>query len=95
MQEILPIARVAGRVQLGGHFVPEETIRRRHAAGLRNFFNLYSPIADSWSFYDNTDINGYRLMSQTARVDASMQILDNELWDPHSSESRWGNGHER
>jgi predicted ABC-type ATPase len=28
-------------------FAPWETIRRRHAVGLRNFFQLYGPIAKS------------------------------------------------
>ena len=37
----LAIARVATRVQEGGHHVPDETIRRRYHAGLRNFFRLY------------------------------------------------------
>jgi|SRR5579872_5446954 len=39
------IKRVYERKHLGGHFVPEATIRRRYAGGLRNFFELYSPIA--------------------------------------------------
>lgn len=33
----LAIARVCQRVKAGGHNVPEETIRRRFASGLRNF----------------------------------------------------------
>jgi predicted ABC-type ATPase len=48
------IERVYERKALGGHFVPEETIRRRYEGGLRNFFELYSPIAERWKFYDNT-----------------------------------------
>ena len=48
------IARVAERVRMGGHNVPEETIERRYHAGLKNFFNLYRPLADSWYFYDNS-----------------------------------------
>jgi predicted ABC-type ATPase len=34
------VARVAERVRAGGHDVPEATIRRRYAAGLKNFFTL-------------------------------------------------------
>ena len=37
----LAVARVAQRVALGGHDIPEDVIRRRYQAGLRNFFNLY------------------------------------------------------
>lgn len=50
----MAIARVAQRVRLGGHDIPEATIRRRYAAGLRNFFRLFQPIATSWRMYDNS-----------------------------------------
>lgn len=47
------IARVAGRVRQGGHGIPEGVIRRRFAAGLRNFENAYKPAVDAWAKYDN------------------------------------------
>jgi predicted ABC-type ATPase len=50
----LAIKRVATRVRMGGHYVPDETVVRRHAGGLRNFFELYRPIADTWRCYDST-----------------------------------------
>jgi predicted ABC-type ATPase len=50
----LAVARVANRVRLGGHNVPESTIRRRYTAGLRNFFRLYMPLATTWKMIDNT-----------------------------------------
>ena len=49
------IARVALRVKQGGHFVPEDIIRRRFHAGMTNFRNLYAPLVDSWVLYDNSD----------------------------------------
>jgi predicted ABC-type ATPase len=48
------IARVAARVAQGGHFIPENVIRRRFAAGLRNFHAVYKKLADGWILYDNT-----------------------------------------
>lgn len=48
----LAVARVADRVKRGGHDVPEETVRRRHAAGLQNFARLYQPLATSWRLYN-------------------------------------------
>lgn len=45
---------VASRVRAGGHFVPEEIVRRRYERGLANFFSLYSPIADAWEMFDNS-----------------------------------------
>lgn len=52
----LAVQRVRKRVKQGGHDVPVETIERRYAAGLRNFFNLYKPLADRWRLYDNSRI---------------------------------------
>lgn len=49
----MAVRRVAARVRQGGHGVPEETVRRRFAKGLRNFQDVYSPLADAWSMYDN------------------------------------------
>lgn len=48
------IKRVAQRVRQGGHHIPEAVIRRRFAAGLENFRNLYAPAVDAWALYDNT-----------------------------------------
>lgn len=45
----LAIRRVAERVKLGSHSIEETTIRRRYFRGLKNFFELYQPLADSWS----------------------------------------------
>ncbi|MBP8289350.1 MAG: AAA family ATPase, partial [Chromatiaceae bacterium] len=48
----IAIARVAERVRLGGHDVPEVVIRRRYRRGLDNFFQLYREHADRWWLYD-------------------------------------------
>jgi predicted ABC-type ATPase len=50
----LCIERVANRVRLGGHHVPADIIRRRYERGLRNFFDLYRPIVDTWHVCDNS-----------------------------------------
>ena len=48
------IERVAQRVREGGHHVPEDVIRRRVVAGLRNFQEVYREIVDEWRLYDST-----------------------------------------
>lgn len=48
------IGRVAERVLSGGHFVPDETIRRRYSRSVRNFCELYRPVVTTWQVYDNT-----------------------------------------
>jgi len=52
--EDFAVDRVTERVRMGGHDVPEETIRRRYHAGLYNFFKLYRRLANKWYFYDNS-----------------------------------------
>lgn len=47
------IARVAQRVKQGGHDIPEKVIRRRFAAGLANFHQLYAPKVDAWMLFNN------------------------------------------
>lgn len=50
----LAIRRIAQRVKKGGHFIPENDVRRRFKRSLSNFINLYAELADSWTFRDNT-----------------------------------------
>jgi predicted ABC-type ATPase len=47
------IARVAERVRQGGHHIPDDVIRRRFAAGLRNFHEAYKSAVDAWALFDN------------------------------------------
>lgn len=77
--EELAISRVQARVKMGGHSVPEETIRRRYHSGLKNFFQLYRPIADSWRLYDNSDINRLNLIASGEKNIAS-KIEQADLW---------------
>lgn len=46
--------RVASRVASGGHNIPEDVIIRRYQAGLQNLFDIFIPIVDRWSLYDNS-----------------------------------------
>ena len=48
------IARVAERVRQGGHDIPEDVIRRRFTAGLRNFEELYKNEVHTWAKIDNS-----------------------------------------
>ncbi len=48
------LERVARRVKFGGHGIPDDTIRRRFEAGLRNLFQLYIPVVTSWRILDNS-----------------------------------------
>lgn len=45
--------RVANRVREGGHSIPIDAIRRRYAAGWRNFCDIYKHLVDFWAVYDS------------------------------------------
>ena len=51
---LLAVRRVKLRVSLGGHHVPSDVVQRRFGRSLSNFFNLYSPLADEWTLFDNS-----------------------------------------
>ena len=75
----LAIARVAARVQLGGHSIPEETIRRRYERSAKNFFELYRPIANAWTFFNA----GTKPATEIARYNErdGELIFDEALWN--------------
>ena len=75
----LAVFRVKERIKAGGHSVPEETIRRRYVAGLKNFFHLYNPLADSWQLYDNSNTNNLSLIASEIKHH-SLIIKDKERW---------------
>jgi predicted ABC-type ATPase len=49
------VARIKERVRHGGHHIPEDVVLRRYSRGIQNFLDLYGPISDTWTFYDNSD----------------------------------------
>lgn len=55
--------RVAQRVSMGGHNIPEDVIVRRYEAGLQNLFQLYMPVCDYWTLYDNSNCPAIRIAS--------------------------------
>lgn len=77
------VNRVRERKSLGGHFVPAETIHRRYHGGIRNFFQLYSPIADRWKFFDNT-------VKPRVLIASEESTINTELWDKLKQEYQHG-----
>ena len=76
----LALRRVEERVKLGGHSIDSETIRRRYVRGLKNFFALYQPLADSWTVYDNSSGESPILVADR-QANAPIQIHDAALWE--------------
>jgi predicted ABC-type ATPase len=80
----LSIARVAKRVESGGHFVPDDTIRLRYARGLENFFKMYASLADHWAFYDNSQ-RSIQLVAEKAK-EGTLQLMKTDLWESISKD---------
>jgi predicted ABC-type ATPase len=73
------VTRVAERVSLGGHDVPEDTVRRRYENGLQNFFRAYAPLARGWRFYDNSAEEGPRLVAHGSGSE-TFAVADPDVW---------------
>ncbi len=75
----LAVERVAERVRMGGHDVPEQTIRHRYVIGLRNFFRLYQPLATTWRVYDNSGFGVPSLIAVGQGL-RTVRIIDRPIW---------------
>lgn len=53
----LAIERVRTRVKEGGHNIPEKIIKRRYYSGMKNLFELYTPVSDYWIIVNNSNPN--------------------------------------
>lgn len=85
----LAVQRVADRVRMGGHDVPEETVRRRYARALTNLASLYLPMASAWGIFDNSKPTGPRLVVSGEGREL-VAVMDWEIWHsisgPHSND---------
>jgi predicted ABC-type ATPase len=61
------IERIKIRVQKGGHFIPDEIVRRRFYRSLEHFWNTFKNLADEWVMYYNSNevIEGVATGSKT------------------------------
>jgi predicted ABC-type ATPase len=74
----LAVQRVAARVAAGGHNVPEDTVRRRYRAGIRNFFWVHQPIVTSWALFN---ASGPEPILIAERVESqSLRVYDSTIW---------------
>lgn len=83
----MAVERVKRRVLLGGHHVPDADIRRRYSRGLHNFFELYMPLADSWTLFDNSTSAGPRIVAHSERHQEPT-LLESNVWQDY-----WERGH--
>jgi predicted ABC-type ATPase len=76
----MAVRRVRARVLAGGHSIPEEVVRRRYTRSVVNFVNLYKPIAHRWRVYDNSALDGARIVAGRD-LDGLEQVHLPEIWD--------------
>jgi len=74
----IAVARVARRVSEGGHRIPDDVIRRRYIAGVRNMRRLYLPLVDIGLVYDNSDRS--RILIAERRPSAPLVVHDPIRW---------------
>ena len=58
----------------GGHNIPEDVIRRRYDAGIRNLIEIYSQIVDRWILIDNNSTSV--VVAETRNGDTTVFDLD-------------------
>jgi predicted ABC-type ATPase len=75
----LAVARVALRVTLGGHNVPEATVRRRYDLSLRNLLHLYRPLVNVWQVYNTSLLGQYRMIAECNATGDDV-IRDEPTW---------------
>jgi predicted ABC-type ATPase len=73
----MAIARVAHRVEQGGHNIAEDVIRRRFDVGLRNLLSQYMPLFDRWMLFDSSTV---RLREIAQHESGRTTILDADLY---------------
>lgn len=74
--EIL-IERIAERVKKGGHFVPDDDVRRRFSRGKEKFWRVYKNLADSWSLIYTSGSAFHEIALSENEV---IEILDENLY---------------
>ncbi len=70
--DAVAIKRVQERVKVGGHSVPETTIRRRRSRGLRSL-SAHLDLADRWMLFDNS---GFGLEPVAGSDDKGMDVFN-------------------
>jgi predicted ABC-type ATPase len=75
----LAVARVAQRVSMGGHDVPEVTIRQRYRRSIQNLFRLYRPVVSTWRIYDTTRPGDPELVAHGDETGTEL-ILEETAW---------------
>ena len=83
-------ARVATRVQEGGHNIPPPVIERRYWQGLRLLFDLYLPLVDEALLFDNSGGKPRRIAE---KLGDNFCILNDEVYGQLKDQYEAGKAH--
>ncbi|MTJ54667.1 Zeta toxin family protein [Anabaena sp. UHCC 0253] len=75
----LAITRVKKRVASGGHNILEDIIRRRYERGRRNLIDLYLPLCDTWTVYNNSG-DEPQLVAQLG-INQEVIVYEHRIWN--------------
>ena len=78
------VARVANRVEQGGHNIPEPDIRRRYQRGIRNLVNRFLGLADQLWVFDTTSAPPGPILERSG---AETNVLNESLWSQIQSQA--------
>lgn len=74
----MAIDRVAKRVSLGGHYIPDDTVERRYYRGIKNLLFLYIPVCNDWILIDNQDAEPTLIAHG---INSIKTIINPDIWD--------------
>jgi predicted ABC-type ATPase len=75
----LAIERVRDRVQNGGHNIPDNIVLRRYSRSIKNFMDLYLPIANDWMVFDNSFTHPVKIAEKNNVRDHN--IINKQAWN--------------
>lgn len=75
----LAVERVANRVRQGGHNIPEDTIRRRYFAGIKNLITHYLPLANRALILDNSIAGADKIIARKY-LNYGLKIEEPNIW---------------
>jgi predicted ABC-type ATPase len=70
--------RIKQRVKQGGHNVSDVDIQRRWKRSLKNFFGLYTPLANGWDIFDNSAMKPVLIVKMNEK---GLQVLNRSLYE--------------
>jgi predicted ABC-type ATPase len=74
------IQRIRARVLKGGHFVPDDDVRRRFRRSLMNFWERYRLDADRWHLTYNGSVGAVRVASGSGTRTLVLEPAAFEFW---------------